>query len=346
MGKKGITLEDRINGNSKYNIYVVDNKILPTTDLPISTITGAALNPVNLTKGIDDNNPTAGQILEAYQKCRNTSLFDFAGILSIGNVGSMSDTVLPTGLISLAEEVRTRLFLDNPFDVDNISDVVEYREEILNCSSDRVMLYFDWQNAYDVILDKYRYIPPTICVGTAIAYMTNPNMGGGLLYDSPAGDSFGKLWNTTGSRYDPNEAERDTLYSHQINPLATIQGLGRLIWGDKTQQKYKSALSYYGPRTALDLIETAIKQVGNSLLFKQNNTATRDMFAAAIDPMLMSMYAEGALNAYIPVNISDSIQVEPDVLNAIVTLVLTEPVESINVMVQIIEGQSVQISEV
>jgi phage tail sheath protein FI len=340
-----IYLEDRINGNSKY-IWVVDNNTLDNTHMPMSTIIGSALDPVNLTKGVLDNSPTAGQVLAAYQKCRNTALFDFAGILSVGNVGSMTDLALPQGLISLAEEVRTRLFLDNPFDVDNINDLVEYREQNLNCSSNRVMLYFDWQQAYDAALDKYRYVPPTVFVGAAVAYMVNPNTGGGgKLWNAPAGNDFGKIWNATSSRYDPTEVERDTLYSHQINSLATIPGLGRLIWGDKTQQKFRSALSYYGPRTALDIIETEIKRVGQSFLFKPNIKSTRDMFAAAVNPFLRSMYADGALNSYIPINVSDAIQVMPEVLNAILKVELTEPVEAITIQVQIINQQSVTVTE-
>ena len=340
-----IYLEDRVNGNSRY-IWVKDNKVISSSLIPLSTILGVSIDPVNLTHGVDDNSPTTGDVIEAYQKCRNTALYDFAGILSIGNVGTMSDLALPTALISLAEEVRTRLFLDNPFDVDNITDIVDYRENHLNCSSNRVMLYFDWQQAYDAALDKYRYVPPTVFVGSAIAYMTNPNTGGGgKLWNSPAGNDYGKIWNATASRYDPNEGERDTLYSHQINPLSTISGLGRLIWGDKTQQKYRSSLSYYGPRTALDIIEIEIKRVGMSLLFKPNNRFTRDMFASAINPFIRAMYSEGALNTYIPINVSDAIQVNPEVMNAILKVDLTEPVEAITVQIQIIHNQAVTINE-
>lgn len=342
-----IYLEDRVNGNSKY-LWVKDNKATPhtDTDIPLSTIVGSALSPVYMTHGVTDNAPTPGQILAAYQKCRNTALFDFAGILSVGNVGTMTDLALPTGLISLAEEVRTRLFLDNPFDVDNMNDMIEYRDQNLNCSSNRVLLYFDWQQAYDAALDKYRWVPPTVFIGTAIAYMTNANSGGGgKLWNAPAGNDFGKIWNATGARYDPEEGERDTLYSHQINPLATIPGLGRLIWGDKTQQKYRSALSYYGPRTALDIIETEVKKIGMSILFKPNNRTTREMFAAAVNPFIRAMYSEGALNSYIPIDVSDSIQVYPEVLNAILKVDLTQPVEAITVQIQIINSQSVTITE-
>jgi hypothetical protein len=342
-----IYIEDRVNGNSKY-VWVVDNNnsIVHSTDIPYSTIVGSALTPVYMTRGATGATPTSGQILAAYQKCRNTSLFDFAGILSVGNVGTMTDLALPAGLISLAEEVRTRLFLDNPFDVDNINDMVEYRDQNLMCSSNRVLLYFDWQQAYDAALDKYRWVPPTVFVGTAIAYMTNANTGGGgKLWNAPAGNDFGKIWNATGSRYDPEEGERDTLYSHQINPLATISGLGRLIWGDKTQQPFRSALSFYGPRTALDIIETEIRKVGMSLLFKPNNRTTRDMFAAAVNPLIRAMYAEGALNSYIPLDVSEAIQVSPEVLNAILKVDLTQPVEAITVQIQIINSQTVTITE-
>ena len=340
-----IYLEDRINGNSKY-IWVVDNSVLASTSMPMSTIVGSAISPVSLNGGVLDNNPTTGQILAAYQKCRNTALFDFAGILSIGNVGTIADTALPVGLIALAEEVRTRLFLDNPFDVNTLNELVEYREQTLNTSSNRVLMYFDWQQAYDAALDKYRYVPPTVFVGSAIAYMVNPNTGGGgKLWNAPAGNDFGKIWNATSSRYDPSEGERDTLYSHQINPLATIPGLGRLIWGDKTQQKFRSSLSYYGPRTALDIIETEIKKVGQSFLFKPNNKNTRDMFAASVNPFLRSMYADGALNSFIPIDVSDAIQVMPEVMNAILKVDLTEPVEAITIQIQIISQQSVSITE-
>ncbi len=340
-----IYIEDRINDNSQY-IWVQDNKNVPLTALPMSTLSGVGLSPVALSGGVDDNNPTDGEIIQGYQKCRNTAQYDFAGILSIGNVGTSKNLTIPTALISLAEEVRTRLFLDNPFEIETPLEMIDYRDNKLNCSSNRVLMYFDWQQAYDAILDKSRYLPPTIFVGAAIAYMVNPNSGGGgKLYNSPAGSDFGKIWNATAARYDCNELERDNLYSHQINPLSTIAGLGRLIWGDKTQQKYRSSLSYYGPRTALDIIETEIKRVGQSILFKPNNRTTRNMFAAAVNPFLRAMYEEGALATPATLNVSDEIQKSAEVLNAILKVDLTEPVEGITVQVQVIQGQSVVISE-
>lgn len=331
---------DRVNSTSKY-VYVVDNKTIDKSEVPLSTITGTYIDPVNMTHGVDDNNPTANNILDAYGKCKNTALFDFVGILSIGNVGSTTDLAIPTGLITLSEQTKTRLYLDMPFEVNTIEDAIDYRENHLNCSSNRVALYYDWQEAYDGVLDKYRYLPPTIFLGEAIAYMC---AAGKPFYD-PAGNTYGNIYNSTKARNDCEEGDRDQLYSHQINPLATVAGLGRKIWGSKTQQKYRSSLSYIGCRTALDMIEKEVEKVALSLLFLPNNRSTRDMFADAVNPYLRAMYADSALASYIPIDVSDEIQTSAEVLNAILKVDLQESVQAITVTVEIVQGQSVSISE-
>ena len=331
---------DRVNAASSY-IYVVDNKTIDKSESPVSTITGTTVDTVNLSHGVDDNAVTSGDILDAYNKCKNTSLYSFVGILSIGNVGSMTDVAIPTGLISLADETRTRVYLDNPFDVTTVAQMIDYRETHLNCSSSRAALYFDWQEGYDTVLDKYRWLPPTIFVGTAIARMCRD----GKPFFAPAGDQYGVILNSTRARFDPEEGDRDQLYSYQVNPLATVRGLGRRIWGDKTQQKYRSSLSYIGCRTSLDMIEDAVEQAGLSILFMPNNTTTREIFADAVNPYLRQMYAESGLASYIPIDVSDAIQTSEEVLNAILKVDLQESVQAITIQVQIVRGQNVSISE-
>lgn len=227
-------------------------------------------------------------------------------------------------------------YLDIPYLTADPAAAVTYRESTLNCSSNRVALYYDWQKAYDYETDKYVYLPPSIFVGAALAYMCKY----GEPFNSPAGDKFGKIFDSVSARYDPTESDRDTLYSHQINPISTIKGLGRRIWGDKTQQKYLSSLSYIGCRIALDMIEAEIERVAMSLLFLPNNRTTRAMFEDAINPFLRRMYERGALAQYIPCDVGDDLQTAEDILTAKIPVDLLESVQGIEVLVEIVRGNT------
>ena len=51
---------------------------------------------------------------------------------------------------------------------------------------------------------------------------------------SPAGTSRGAILNAVKLAYNPNQTQRDTLYSNRINPVIFSPGAGIVLFGDKT----------------------------------------------------------------------------------------------------------------
>ena len=341
-------VDDRINESSQY--IIAKNNPYEDLDLNPSTTKETHLPtsdfaPVYMTNGLDSTWATedakTDDILTAYWKCQNTTMYSFIGILGIGN----TDTRFYSGeksLFNLASAVRTRLYIDTPPTCNTNEQAVAYRNELAVCPCpDRVVLYHDWWWTADYITSKSMYLPPSIYVGCAIGYLAK----NAEIFFAPAGDQYGKIYGGIKGKTDPDEAGRDYLYTNQVNPLSTIKGLGPRIWGDKTLQPFLSSLSFIGCRVALDMIEDAVERVAYSLLFRQNNAETRIMFEDAVNPYLKQMYNRGGLSTYIPVYVGEDIQDDPTILRAKLQVDLTESLQGIEIDVEIIQGQSVKISE-
>jgi len=333
-------LMDRINNTSQY-IYVIDNTNIPVMsggdyNLPVSSYSSGDLDYVDFGGGVDSP-PAYGDIINAYAKCSNKALYNYLGILSIGN----NELEVHQALIEQGTSYRTRVFLDTPFDVDTVEDAVNYRLNVLASSSNRTALYFDWQNYYDAMSSKYILCPPTVFVGAALAYANKF----GYPWTAPAGYQFGQLFNAVSARTELQDSDLSVLCSNQINPLANIPGLGRLIWGDFTLQPFLSALQFIGARTALDLIEDAVQKIGNTVLLRPNTRSTRNILAAGINPIIRTMANLGALQKISIVDVSDGIQTSDSIINVNLPVYLTESVRGIQVNIQVVRGSSVNISE-
>jgi len=92
--------------------------------------------------------------------------------------------------------------------------------------------------------------------------------------------------------------QRDTLYSANINPIATFPGSGISVFGQKTLQKKKSALDRVNVRRLLIDLKKFLGDTAKSLVFEQNTNATRNSFLATVNPYLESVVQRQGLYAY------------------------------------------------
>lgn len=93
-------------------------------------------------------------------------------------------------------------------------------------------------------------------------------------------------------------ANRDALYTSNVNPIATLPGQGIVVLGQKTLQSRASALDRVNVRRLLIEIKKFVSDVSAGLLFEQNTIATRNRFLAAVNPYLESVTQRQGLFAY------------------------------------------------
>lgn len=93
-------------------------------------------------------------------------------------------------------------------------------------------------------------------------------------------------------------ANRDALYTSNVNPIATLPGQGIVVLGQKTLQSRASALDRVNVRRLLIEIKKFVSDVSAGLLFEQNTIATRNRFLAAVNPFLESVTQRQGLFAY------------------------------------------------
>ena len=139
-----------------------------------------------------------------------------------------------------------------------------------------------WKYQYDKYNNIYRWIPLNgdmagLCVRTDDN--TDP-------WFSPAGYSRGAVKNVVKLAWNPNQAQRDTIYSAAVNPVISLPGQGTLLFGDKTLTTQPSAFSRINVRRLFIVLEKAISNASKFSLFELNDEFTRAQFVALVEPFL------------------------------------------------------------
>lgn len=139
-----------------------------------------------------------------------------------------------------------------------------------------------WKYQYDKYNNIYRWIPLNgdmagLCVRTDDN--TDP-------WFSPAGYSRGAVKNVVKLAWNPNQTQRDTIYSAAVNPVISLPGQGTLLFGDKTLTTQPSAFSRINVRRLFIVLEKAISNASKFSLFELNDEFTRAQFVALVEPFL------------------------------------------------------------
>jgi hypothetical protein len=115
---------------------------------------------------------------------------------------------------------------------------------------------------------------------------------------APAGLTRGALGNVIKAERKLTSGNRDSLYTANVNPIATFPGSGVVVFGQKTLQKRSSALDRVNVRRLLIELKSYISQVSDNLVFEQNSIATRNSFLTQVNPYLESIQQRQGLYAF------------------------------------------------
>ena len=100
------------------------------------------------------------------------------------------------------------------------------------------------------------------------------------------------------AQYKLSQANKDTLYSNNVNPLATLPKQGVVVFGQKTLQKAASALDRVNVRRLMIELKSYVRQIADTIVFEQNTATTRNAFVSKVSPYLDVIQQKQGLYAY------------------------------------------------
>jgi len=161
--------------------------------------------------------------------------------------------------------------------------------------SNYAAMYWPWIKVPDSqVAGTQRWVPPSVCLGGIIAFndkVAHP-------WFAPAGLNRGGIDVAIQAERKLTQADRDSLYDSNVNPIATFPGQGVTVFGQKTLQKKSSALDRVNVRRLLIKVKKFIASSSRFLVFEQNTAATRRRFLSIANPFLEQVQSQSGLNAF------------------------------------------------
>jgi len=154
--------------------------------------------------------------------------------------------------------------------------------------------YWPWVRIIDPATGKHVWVPASTVIPGVYAFNDKVSAP----WFAPAGINRGGLNTVLQAELKLTQGNRDTLYSNNINPIATLPQQGVVVYGQKTLQKAQSALDRVNVRRLMIELKSYIRQIADTVVFEQNTIATRNSFIARVTPFLEGIQQKQGLYAY------------------------------------------------
>ena len=248
--------------------------------------------------GTDGSDPSDADLIRAYDTMKSAEDTDVSLIMT-ANHGS---TVVRHVINNIAETRKDCVVFFSPEKADVVNntdsstatdDVVDYRDTV-NMNTSYAVMDSGWKYQYDKHNDKFRYVP----LNGDIAGLCARTDADRDPFFSPGGFTRGQIKGVVKLPYNPKQAERDKLYSSQVNPVVTFPGEGTILYGDKTQLTKPSAFDRINVRRLFILLEKAIANAARFQLFEFNDEFTRSQFVSIVEPFLRDIQGRGGITDF------------------------------------------------
>ena len=154
--------------------------------------------------------------------------------------------------------------------------------------------YYPWIMTVDPNSGNSVWEPPSTMIAGVYAFndaVADP-------WIAPAGVNRGIITTALRTERVLTQNSRNILYQGKVNPIATFQGSGVTVFGQKTLQTRKSALDRINVRRLLIELKSFISEVAESLVFEPNNQVTRDAFLSQVNPYLSTVQQRQGINEF------------------------------------------------
>jgi phage tail sheath protein FI len=289
------------------------------------------------------SNVTTGNITTAYDQFANPDVTDISLIIT-GDAGETSNTA--TGatanaitntttvqryVIELAAARKDCVAFVSPTQKDlvggsNPTAAIQTWNTALAKNSSYAFADSGWKYQFDKYNNVYRWIPLNGDMAGLCVRTDNTNDP----WFSPAGANRGAIKNVVKLAWNPNQAQRDTIYSLGVNPVVSLPGQGTILYGDKTLVVQPTAFNRINVRRLFLVLEKAIVTASKYSLFEMNDEFTRAQFVALVEPFLRDVKGRRGIYDYRVV--CDDTNNTPQVIdnNQFVGDIYVKPARSIN----------------
>jgi hypothetical protein len=228
---------------------------------------------------------------EALDLLSNQDEYDVNLILAPGVI-SAEHPAIASKIIDICEDRGDCFTIIDP--VLHDKNVVDATTEAESKDSNYAAMYWPWIKVPDSQVGTQRWVPPSVCLGGIFAFndrVAHP-------WFAPAGLNRGGIDIAIQAERKLTQADRDTLYDSNVNPIATFPGQGVTVFGQKTLQKKASALDRVNVRRLLIKVKKFIAASSRFLVFEQNTASTRRRFLGIVNPFLEQVQSQSGLNAF------------------------------------------------
>jgi hypothetical protein len=281
-GESGESLywRDVLYNNSRY-VYAMgqNNATWGVAANASHAFAGENLNGVSFVQGTDAT-PTDGNVQIAYQQFASAENVDISLVMTGGHSSTVAANVvsLSVGRRDCVSFVSPALA--NVQAADPVSAITNFRNSLTATSF--AVMDSNWKYQYDKYNDIYRWIP---CNGDVAGLCARTDQDRDPWF-SPAGFNRGQFKNVIKLAFNPNQAQRDTLYKAGVNPVVSFPGEGTVLFGDKTLLDKPSAFDRINVRRLFIVLEKAISRAAKASLFEFNDEFTRAQFVNLVEPFL------------------------------------------------------------
>ena len=275
----------------------------------------SSINSVN-TQGLTNSvYATASSILA------NTDEYDFS-LLSTPGIYNLDYTAVGD-FINMAQSRGDCFYIMDL--VNYTASIGTVTAEALERDSSYAGTYWPWVQVSSQETGKLVWVPASTVMPGVYAFSDRVSAE----WFAPAGLTRGGLGGVIQAERKLSPTDRDTLYASKVNPIATFPGVGVVAYGQKTLQQKPSALDRVNVRRLLINLKRFVGNVGETLVFEQNTTVTRNNFLASVNPYLESVQQKQGLNAFKVV--MDESNNGPDVIdrNQLVGQIYIQPTKTV-----------------
>ena len=300
--------KDAINQRSQY-VWWAGDRTGATSALGASLASSSATVPLSLRFVAGSDGPAedvipVGDLANAYDVFKDEAKVADVGLIILGKArGGSAGGQLANYVIDNICEVRKDCVAfispDKADVVNNVgneaTDVVAFRNTLRSTSYG--FLDCGYKYMYDRYNDVYRYVPLNGDMAGLAARTDATNDA----WWSPAGFNRGNVKNLVRLAWNPSKAERDQLYKSGVNPVVSFDGLGTVLYGDKTLLAKPSAFDRINVRRLFIVLEKAIATAAKFQLFEFNDEFTRAQFRNMVNPYLRDVKGRRGITDFLVV---------------------------------------------
>ena len=151
-----------------------------------------------------------------------------------------------------------------------------------------------WHHKYDKFADVSRWIPLNGHTAGIYSRLARDSE----TFFSPGGFTRGYLVGIGALAWNPTQAERDTLYKNNVNPIVNFPGRGTILFGDKTYVSKPGSFDRINIRSLFILLRKSVATFSEDILFETNDAFTRSTFVSAVDSFLSNIQSRRGLEEY------------------------------------------------